>query len=67
MPIYWLFVFKLPAKIRKKIDRIRRKILCSVNSASIKKYNKVSWIIVCHTKEQGGLGVKNLDLVNKAY
>lgn len=56
----------MPSKVRKKLDKLRRRFLWFEGSSVKKKYHLVSWKIICNNKEQGGLGIKDLDLMNKA-
>lgn len=37
IPLYWLFIYKIPVKVRLAIDRIRKKILWSGSSTSTRK------------------------------
>ena len=51
---------------RKLLDKLQRKFLWYGGSSVKKKYALVSWTVVCRSKEQGGLGVLDLNLINKA-
>ena len=64
--LYWLSIYRLHAKIRHKIDKIRHKFLWHGGNSTRRKYSLVSWRIVCKSKDQGGLGVLDLKLRNKA-
>jgi hypothetical protein len=66
IPMYWMSVYRLPAKIRHKIDKIRRKFLWHGGNSTRKKYPLVSWDVVCRSKDQGGLGIIDLKLMNKS-
>jgi hypothetical protein len=47
-------LFRLPAKVKNKIDQLRKKI-CGMEELLLKKYALVAWSIVCKDKTQGGL------------
>ena len=66
IPLYWLSIYRLPVKIRHKIDKIRRKFLWHGGNSTRKKYHLVEWRVVCKSKNQGGLGILDLKLMNKA-
>jgi len=63
IPIFYLSFFKLPMKVWKKVVRIQRQFLWGgVNGG-----NKVSWVkwsAVCLPRASGGLGVRDIRLVN---
>ena len=55
----------LPACVKDKVDHACRRFLWSgVNKE--RKLSQVSWSIVCKPKISGGLGFKNLNLMNQA-
>ncbi|WMV45676.1 hypothetical protein MTR67_039061 [Solanum verrucosum] len=59
LPIYVISLFTIPAKVAKKLDKLRRDFLwhgCKEN----KGYNLVKWVIVLHRKDKGGLGIRDL-------
>ena len=62
IPLYWLSIYKLPVEIRKSID-IRKRLLWSGTNTN-KKYHLVSWDHICLNKNQGGLGILNLERMN---
>ncbi|XP_078149679.1 uncharacterized protein LOC144544998 [Carex rostrata] len=66
IPIYWLSVFVMPAKIRMRIDQLRRRFLWFGGTTVRKKYCLVSWDTVCKSKSQGGLGILDLKRLNQA-
>ena len=59
-------IYRLPAKIRHKIDKIRRKFLWHGGNSTRKKYSLVTWNAVCKSKDQGGLGILDLKIMNNA-
>ena len=66
IPIYWLSVFKMPTKIRMRIDKLRRRFLWYGGDSVRKKYCLVSWEAVCKSKNQGGLGILDLSRLNQS-
>lgn len=63
IPLYWLSIYKLPVNIRQSIDRIRKRFLWSGTNTN-KKYHLVAWDQICLNKNQGGLGILNLEKMN---
>jgi hypothetical protein len=63
MPIFHLSFLKLPCKVRKKIVRIQMEFLWG-GAMGGKKVSWVKWSMVCKEKKKGGLGVRDIDLVN---
>ena len=64
IPLYWLSLYKMPSKVRYKIDRIRRKFLWFGGNTVRKKPSLIAWDKVCKSKCQGGLGVLDLHRMN---
>ncbi|GJU62334.1 hypothetical protein Tco_1244169 [Tanacetum coccineum] len=65
MHVYWASVFILPSRIILDIEQLMRGFLWSHGDIS-KGKAKVSWEVVCLPKIEGGLGVRRLDIFNKA-
>ncbi|RVW31838.1 putative ribonuclease H protein [Vitis vinifera] len=65
MPCYFLSLFKLPASVAAKIERLQRDFLWS-GIGEGKKDHLVRWDVVCKPKEIGGLGFGNISLRNLA-
>ncbi|RVW72587.1 hypothetical protein VitviT2T_011580 [Vitis vinifera] len=65
MPCYFLSLFKLPASIAAKIERLQRDFLWS-GIGEGKKDHLVRWDVMCKPKEIGGLGFGNISLRNLA-
>jgi len=62
-PIFYLSFLKLPNQVWKRIVRIQREFLWGGVGGG-KKISWVKWESVCHQKRNGGLGVKDLQLMN---
>lgn len=65
MPTYCLSFYKIPKKTIREIVKIQRNFLWG-GSEDTYRIPWVSWDNICKTKEEGGLGIKNLGLFNKA-
>ncbi|RVW63723.1 putative ribonuclease H protein [Vitis vinifera] len=64
MPIYFMSLFYLPRKVRLRLEKIQRDFLWG-GGALVKRPYLVRWNLVCLEKRKGGLGVRNLALMNK--
>lgn len=53
LPVYFLSFFKLPKKVKKEFIKVQKNFLW------------ISWRTVCREKEEGGIGIKDLELFNK--
>ncbi|KEH37317.1 transmembrane protein, putative [Medicago truncatula] len=63
IPIFYLSLLKLPVQVWKRIVRIQREFLWG----GVGGGNKISWVkweTVCQSKRNGGLGVKDIRLMN---
>ena len=65
MPIYFMSLFYLPRKVRLRLKKIQRDFLWG-GGALVQKSHFVRWNLVCLEKRKGGLGVRNLALLNIA-
>ncbi|RVW89784.1 putative ribonuclease H protein [Vitis vinifera] len=63
MPIYFMSFFYLPRKARLRLEKIQRDFLWG-GGALIQKPHLVRWNLICLDKKKGGLGVRNLALIN---
>jgi hypothetical protein len=63
IPIFFLSFMKMPTKVWKRIVSIQRNFLWGGANKKV-KMAWVKWVDVCRPKERGGLGIKNLRLVN---
>lgn len=57
---YWLSIFTIPAIVIDRIEGMCRRFLWGSNKG------RVAWRQVCHPKEEGGLGLRDLRAWNKA-
>lgn len=65
IPTYRLYFYKEPTIVLKEITKIQSNF--QRNGVDLKKYiHWVIWSKVCMSKENGGLGVKNIELFNKS-
>lgn len=63
---YCLSFYMLPKKIIREITKMQHKFLWSGNNTNGKSIPWVSWVDVCRKKQEGGLGIKDLRVFNKA-
>ena len=61
---FWLAVFRLPSACVKEVEQICAAFLWTGPSLKTKSA-KVAWSDVCCTKNEGGLGIRNLREVNR--
>ncbi|KAL5578918.1 hypothetical protein UlMin_011360 [Ulmus minor] len=65
IPIYLMFLFKMPKVVAVSLEKMMRQFLWDRDSRG-KGRSLVRWKIVCKPKEYGGLGIGNLMPRNKA-
>ena len=58
-------LFRLPKGVKARLEKIKRDFLWEGGTLE-RKFHLVNWNTVCSSKEKGGLGVRDLSLVNKA-
>ena len=63
MPCYFLSLFKIPASMATKIERLQRDFLWS-GVGEGKRDHLVSWDVVCNPKAKGGLGFGKISIRN---
>ena len=67
MPMYMMQTFLLPKWVTKKIDQIRRRFLWHGHrNQKTRGMNLIAWEFVIKPKVMGGLGVLDLEILNKA-
>ncbi|RVW98432.1 Cation-chloride cotransporter 1 [Vitis vinifera] len=65
IPSYFLSLFKIPASVAAKIERMQRNFLWS-GVGEGKRDHLVSWDAVCKLRVKGGLGIGKIPLRNRA-
>jgi hypothetical protein len=63
IPIFYLSFMKIPVSVWKKIRRIQRDFLWGCQGDR-KKINWIKWDTICLPKNKGGLGVRDVRVVN---
>lgn len=64
LPMFLLSFFEIPVGVRKRLDFYRSRFFWQ-NDEARKKYRLARWDIICSPKDQGGLGIENLEVKNK--
>ena len=64
LPLFMMSFFEIPKGVLKNLDKFRSRFLWQ-GSSDKHKYRLVKWDILCRPKDQGGLGIVNLQLQNK--
>jgi hypothetical protein len=62
--MFMLSFFEVPKEILHKLDFYRSRFFWQGDNHK-KKYRLAKWSIICRPKDQGGLGVVDLELQNK--
>ncbi|RVW40785.1 LINE-1 retrotransposable element ORF2 protein [Vitis vinifera] len=65
MPIYQLSLFRMPKLVVKRLEKLQRDFLWGGGSME-RKIHLINWAVVCTQKKSGGLGIRKIDLLNKA-
>jgi hypothetical protein len=65
MVLYMISFFLLPKGVLQKLDYYRSRFFWQGDSEK-KKYRLVKWSVVCKPKDQGGLGIHDLQVKNSA-
>lgn len=65
VPMYMISFYRLPVGVRDRIDFFRKRFFWQEDQG-IRKYHLVNWQEICSPKDQGGLGILDLDIMNKA-
>jgi len=64
LPMFMMSFFELPKGVVEKIDCFRSRFYWQ-NDQHKRKYRLVKWEVMCQPKDQGGLGIQNLEIQNK--
>ncbi|RVW65604.1 putative ribonuclease H protein [Vitis vinifera] len=65
LPVYQLSLFRMPKLVVKRLEKLQRDFLWGGGSME-RKIHLINWEVVCSQKESGGLGIRKIDLLNKA-
>jgi hypothetical protein len=65
LPTYYMSLFPLPASVANRMEKIQRDFLWGGLGEEF-KYHLVSWSKVCSPISEGGLGIRNLMVFNRA-
>ena len=65
MPLYQMSLFRMPKTVAKRLEKLQRDFLWGGGNLE-KKVHLVNWEVICADKENGGLGLRKLALLNKA-
>jgi hypothetical protein len=65
MVLYMLSFFHLPKGVLNRLDFFHSRFFCQGDSEK-KKYRMAKWSVVCRPKDQGGLGIQDLEVKNTA-
>ncbi|KAK1276479.1 hypothetical protein QJS04_geneDACA020812 [Acorus gramineus] len=66
LPTFYLSIFRIPQTVLKKIDVIRRRFFWNGAGRGAIKPHLVQWTHITQPKASGGLGVLDLEFMNKA-
>ncbi|RVW16783.1 putative ribonuclease H protein [Vitis vinifera] len=64
MPLYQMSLFRMPKTVARRLEKLHRDFLWEGGNLE-KKAHLVNWEVVCADKENGGLGLRKLALLNK--
>jgi hypothetical protein len=62
--MYMISFFEIPKEVLKKLDYFRSRFFWQ-GDGNKKKYRLTKWSILCRPKDQGGLGILDLEIQNK--
>jgi hypothetical protein len=65
LPMYFLSLFPLPASVGFRVEKLQRDFLLEGISDEF-KYYLVSWSKVCTLISEGGMGIRDLVMFNRA-
>ena len=64
MPMFLLSFFEVPVGVRKRLDFYRSRFFWQRDELK-RKCRLAKWDIICRPKDQGGLGIENLEVKNR--
>ncbi|RVW36959.1 Transposon TX1 uncharacterized 149 kDa protein [Vitis vinifera] len=65
MPTYLMSLLRMPRVVKLRLEKIQRDFLWG-GGALEKRPHLVKWVVVCTHKKMGGLGIRNLSILNKS-
>jgi hypothetical protein len=65
LPMYMMSFFAIQRGVLKKLDYFRSRCFWQ-SDGERRKYRLAKWSILCQPKDQGGIGIHDLDIKNKA-
>jgi hypothetical protein len=65
VPTYYLSMFHLPGSVVTHLEKLQWDFLCN-GMGEESKFHFVRWSKVCSTISEGGLGIRNLLMFNRA-
>lgn len=65
LPTYTMQTTRIPESVNQEIEKLNCKFVWGSNETK-KKIHLVSWEKLCSSKEEGGLGLRSMGLMNKA-
>lgn len=65
LPTFFMFIFSLSAGFANRLEKLQRNFLWD-GLVDEFEYHQVSWSKVCSSISEGGLGVRNLLMFNRA-
>jgi hypothetical protein len=66
LPTFTMYTYLLPKIVIKQIDKYRKHCLWMGFDPNSKKPPKAAWNMVCNSRENGGLGVHDLYILNES-
>ncbi|RVW26012.1 LINE-1 retrotransposable element ORF2 protein [Vitis vinifera] len=66
MPVYQMSLFRMPMSVARRLENLQRDFLWGGGGLMERKTHLVKWGVVCGDKENGGLGIRKLTIMNKA-
>ena len=64
LSVYMLFFFEIPKEVLKRLNFLSSRFFWQ-GDAHKRKYRLSKWSIICRPRDQGGLGIINLEIPNK--